>query len=155
MLEKKNQTKRMMIEKWISFNIRRNLRSDRLNSKRRCSTRGSRGSVKTKTETRFDGWYKESSYRKQQIQQMKKQKAMYDHQNFINHVDFNHQKSIQNHHQTVDKHLQYREVKNAIGYAPVDERLVQKEKAVESMKKYYEQREQEQERKKQLDQNHL
>ncbi len=51
---------------------------------------------------------------------MIKEKEHYDHVNFINHVDQNHSKAIKEHHETINKHTQLREFKNAVGYVPVD-----------------------------------
>eukprot|EP00347_Sterkiella_histriomuscorum_P014310 403361362 len=96
-------------------------------------------------------WYKDETYRKHQVAQMNREKERYDHHAFINHVDQNHQKAIKEHHDTINKHTQLREYKNAIGYVPVDQRQVQKEHAVESMKRQYEERLTEEQRKKQIE----
>lgn len=71
-------------------------------------------------------WYKDSTYKKQQIQDMIKEKERYDHENYINKVDQNHQKSLTERNDTLMKHLQLREFKNTVGYVPVDERERQK-----------------------------
>ena len=36
---------------------------------------------------------------------MLKEKEKYDHESFINHVDMNHTKALQNRYDTVNKHL--------------------------------------------------
>lgn len=53
---------------------------------------------------------------------MIREKDIYDHQNFINHVDNNHTKAIKEHSDTINKHTHIREFKTAVGYVPVDER---------------------------------
>lgn len=58
---------------------------------------------------------------------MLREKEKYDHLNYINHVDQNHQKAVKEHYDTVTKHNNIREFKNTVGFVPVDERQVAKD----------------------------
>ena len=53
---------------------------------------------------------------------MLREKERYDHLNYVNHVDENYKKAQKDHYDTINKHTQLREFKNAIGYVPVDQR---------------------------------
>ena len=77
---------------------------------------------------------------------MIKEKDKNDHYNFINHGDVNYQKGMQEHLNTINKHTQLRDFKNSVGHVAYDERQVQKELAMEKMKKQAEMREEERER---------
>lgn len=80
-------------------------------------------------------YYKDALYRKQQVHQMNKLKEQYDHTNYLNQGAMNHDHSLKEYNDTLAKHTRIREFKTAVGYVPVDERIQQKEMAIENMQK--------------------
>lgn len=85
-------------------------------------------------QVQLQEWYKDSNYKKQQVQELLREKEKQDHLNFINHVDRNYHNSRKEYADNVIKHVQYREFKNAVGFVPVNEREVLKNKTIEQMK---------------------
>jgi len=67
-------------------------------------------------------WFKDASYKKEQTNQLMKEKDREEHENFINQGVKNYEQALSNYNDNRIKHLKLREYKNQVGYVPVDAR---------------------------------
>lgn len=96
-IEEKSQTKRLMQENMDQLQYKRELEKrqhemdkDQFNRKIQHDNmyeklaKDHEDSQKNRQKQELQEWYKDASYRKQQVQQMIREKDKYDHENFMN-----------------------------------------------------------------------